>query len=163
MVRHWKQFSLYLYTNVFVYVFVSDFVFWKHDVLGVVAVVRKCLREMGRDWRQSSRQSTGEVSKQFREKKHSQKEKGKTIKRFEVRCFLSSLISCFWVPEFLSSWRINKFDTVVQKPFSLSAIIFDATLETYLFLCTPLQSFESGGNLMNLSFLWGQILNLLGT
>ena len=87
-----------IYICIHIYVFVFDFVFvWKHDVLGVVVVVRKCLREMGRDWRQSSRQSTGEVSEQFRGKKHSQKEKGKTIKRFEVRCFLSSLISCFWV------------------------------------------------------------------
>ena len=69
----------FVFLHTLVYVFVSNFVFvfvfGKHDVLGVVAVVGKCLREMGRDWRQSSRQSTGEVSQQFREKKHLEKAK----------------------------------------------------------------------------------------
>ena len=59
-----------MYVNVFLPFFVFFGAFGKHDVQGLVAVVGKCLREMARDWRQSSRQSTGEVSQQFREKKH---------------------------------------------------------------------------------------------
>ena len=203
-----------------VFVFVSDFIFWKHDVLGVVAVVRKCLSEMVCHWRQFSLyivvytfvyiyiciclwfciclktwcsggsgggsevlegngswletiQSTihrwslpaipGEET--FEKRKRSKWSSKILPMRMFYRnpfsqTFYLYFLLCFYLlcAETLHDMKCFEFTADFLWQFSswtitsclnnfLSNLLFflDATLQSYVFFCTPLQSFESRG------------------